>query len=84
MAHLQAAAEGWIAAFAGIATAEGAGPAEARNRAEDAVAAIEGALVLARVTGNRAPFARALERLPSVLLGPSLPPTRSPRKRNPS
>jgi TetR/AcrR family transcriptional repressor of lmrAB and yxaGH operons len=67
------AAEGWIVALAGVASAEGVGRAEARRRAEDAVAAIEGALVLARVTGNVAPFARSLERLPSLLLGPSLP-----------
>jgi AcrR family transcriptional regulator len=72
-AGLGLAAESWIAAFAGIARAEGAAPREARRRAEDAVAAIEGALVLARVTGNRAPFARSLERLPSLLLGPSQP-----------
>jgi AcrR family transcriptional regulator len=83
-AALGLAAEGWIAAFAGIANAEGAGSVEARSRAEDAVAAIEGALVLARVTGNRAPFARSLERLPSLLLGPSRPSARSPRKRTSS
>ena len=83
-AALGLAAEGWIAAFAGIASAEGAGPAEARSRAEDAVAAIEGALVLARVTGNRAPFARSLERLPSLLLGPSRPSAASPRQRKSS
>jgi TetR/AcrR family transcriptional regulator, lmrAB and yxaGH operons repressor len=66
---LGVAAEGWIAAFAGVAEAEGVGRAEARRRAEDAVASIEGALVLARVTGNVASFARSLERLPSLLLG---------------
>ncbi|HYN32440.1 MAG TPA: TetR/AcrR family transcriptional regulator [Ilumatobacteraceae bacterium] len=65
------AAEGWIAAFADVARSEGAARAEARRRAEDAVAAIEGALVLARVTGNLRPFTRSLERLPSLLLEPS-------------
>lgn len=65
------AAEGWIEAFADLARADGAGRAEARRRAEDAVAAIEGALVLARVTGNLQPFTRSLERLPSILLDPS-------------
>ncbi len=65
------AAEGWIAAFADVARSEGAARAEARRRAEDAVAAIEGALVLARVTGNLRPFTRSLARLPSLLLEPS-------------
>jgi AcrR family transcriptional regulator len=73
------AAEGWIAAFAGVARAEGLGRAEARRRAEDAVASIEGALVLARVTGNVTPFARCLARLPSLLLGSSLPAAGPPR-----
>jgi TetR/AcrR family transcriptional repressor of lmrAB and yxaGH operons len=67
-ATLRAAAEGWIAAFATIARADGAGRAEARTRAEDAVAAVEGALVLARVTGDVRPFTRVLERLPSLVL----------------
>jgi AcrR family transcriptional regulator len=70
-AGLGLAANGWIAAFADLATTEGVDRAEARERAEDAVAGIEGALVLARVTGNVEPFRRSLERLPSVLLGPS-------------
>jgi AcrR family transcriptional regulator len=69
-AGLGLAADGWIAAFADLATTDGVEPAEARERAEDAVVAVEGALVLARVTGNRTPFARSLERLPSLLLGP--------------
>jgi AcrR family transcriptional regulator len=72
-AGLGLAADGWIAAFADLATAEGADRAEAQSRSEDAVAAIEGALVLARVTGNVQPFARSLERLPSFLLGPPSP-----------
>lgn len=66
---LSDAASHLIAAFAHVATSAGAQQDEATQRAEDAVAAIEGALVLARVTGNRAPFARAIDRLPGLLLG---------------
>ena len=39
-------------------------------RAQGAVAAIEGSLVVARVTGDRRPFSRAIERLADVLVGP--------------
>jgi TetR/AcrR family transcriptional regulator, lmrAB and yxaGH operons repressor len=66
---LAAAAVGWIAAFERVATTTGVEPAIATARAQDAIAAIEGALVLARVTGDRRPFARAIERLADVLLG---------------
>ena len=68
---LAAAANRWIDAFARVAASSGVKPAVARARAQDAVAAIEGALVLARVTNDRRPFARAIERLPAVLLGDS-------------
>jgi len=66
---LATAASHWIDAFARVAAASGAKPAVARARAQDAIAAIEGALVLSRVTGDRRPFARAIDRLPAVLLG---------------
>ena len=65
---LSGAAAQLIAAFAHVASSAGMSPDEATERAEDAIAAIEGALVLARVTGNRRPFARAVERLPHLLL----------------
>jgi AcrR family transcriptional regulator len=68
-AALADAANGWIAAFASVARAAGARPKEATARAQDAIAGIEGALVLARVTGDEAPFARAIDRLPDLLLG---------------
>lgn len=66
---LAAAGNGWVEAFASVARSEGARPKVALARAQDAVAGIEGALVLARVTGDRAAFARAIERLPDLLLG---------------
>lgn len=59
----------WIAAFAGAARQAGFAPADARRRAEDAIAAIEGGLVLARVTGDRKAFRRALQRLGPTLTG---------------
>ena len=68
---LAAAANRWIDAFACVAASSGVKPSVARARAQDAVAAIEGALVLGRVTNDRRPFARAIERLPTVLLGDS-------------
>jgi len=66
---LAEAARAWIAAFAAVARQGGSSPAEARRRAEDAIAAIEGGLVLARVTGDHKPFRRALQRLGPTLTG---------------
>ena len=68
-AGLAAAAEGWIGAFAAAAREAGADTATSIARAQDAVAAIEGSLVVARVTGDRRPFSRAIERLGDVLIG---------------
>ena len=68
-AALAGAATAWVRAFAAIARASGADAALATSRAQDAIASIEGALVLARVTGDRRPFARAIDRLPAALLG---------------
>ena len=42
---------------------------EARQRAEDAVARIQGALVLSRALGDPEPFRRVLKQLPRDLLG---------------
>jgi AcrR family transcriptional regulator len=68
-AALAAAANGWIAELERFAATTGAKPALAKARAQDAICSIEGALVLARVTGDRRPFARAIERLADLLLG---------------
>jgi AcrR family transcriptional regulator len=58
----------WADAFAAFARECGHPTATARQRAEDAIAALEGGLVLARVSGNRQPFLRALESLPERLM----------------
>jgi AcrR family transcriptional regulator len=67
-AALAAAAAGWIGAFTAVALEAGADTATAIARAQDAIAAVEGALVVARVTGDKRPFSRAIERLGDVLL----------------
>ncbi|MCU1361757.1 MAG: Transcriptional regulator, TetR family [Ilumatobacteraceae bacterium] len=68
---LAAAAGRWIDAFARVARSSGARPAAALVRAQDAIGAIEGGLVLARATNDTGAFVRAIERLPDVLLGPT-------------
>lgn len=57
----------WIESFARVAGDAGLPATLAHQRAEDAVAAIEGALVVSRVTQNRRPFLRALASLPAKL-----------------
>ncbi|GAA1458910.1 TetR/AcrR family transcriptional regulator [Williamsia maris] len=69
--NLRDGADHWITAFADVACGAGATRDDATARAEDAVCAIEGALVLARVTGRTDAFHRALTRLPALLLGDS-------------
>ncbi len=68
-AKLAAAAAAWIAAFAAIAREAGADKPTAIARAQDAVAAIEGALVVSRVTGDRRPFRRSIQQLDAILTG---------------
>lgn len=58
---------GWVDAFTAAAREGGAGPKAARRLAESAVASIQGALILARATGDRAPFEAALAGLPESL-----------------
>jgi TetR/AcrR family transcriptional repressor of lmrAB and yxaGH operons len=56
------------AAFTRVAIAEGIDAAEAALRAEDALVAIQGALVLSRATGHSAVFQRTVTELPDRLL----------------
>ncbi len=67
--NLAAAAAAWIDIFAALARESGADAPTALARAQDAVAAIEGALVVSRVTGERDAFTRAVRLLPQRLLG---------------
>jgi AcrR family transcriptional regulator len=67
--HIRAAFAHWIEALeALVVESTGCPRAEARQRAEDAVIGIQGALVLARGTGNTQPFRRVLKNLPTMLL----------------
>jgi AcrR family transcriptional regulator len=57
----------WRDAFAAAACEAGLSSALARKRSEEAIMGIHGALVLARATGDRKPFARMVARLPELL-----------------
>jgi AcrR family transcriptional regulator len=67
MAHARRSMEFWIDALARVAHDAGLSGSQARKRAQDAVAAIEGALIVSRVTKNRRPFLRTLSELPRRL-----------------
>jgi TetR/AcrR family transcriptional repressor of lmrAB and yxaGH operons len=67
--HIRTAFTRWIEALATLVVeSTGCPKAEAHRRAEDAVLSIQGALVLARGTGNTQPFQRVLKNLPTMLL----------------
>jgi TetR/AcrR family transcriptional regulator, lmrAB and yxaGH operons repressor len=59
--------EFWVERFARVGREAGLSAGVARKRAEEAVAAIEGGLVVARVLKNRRPFLRVLAGLPKKL-----------------
>jgi AcrR family transcriptional regulator len=67
MEHAKRSMEFWIQSFARVGRKAGLPAAVARRRAEDAVAAIEGGLIVSRVMKNRRPFLRALAVLPRRL-----------------
>jgi TetR/AcrR family transcriptional regulator, lmrAB and yxaGH operons repressor len=69
-AKLKAAFRRWIGAIAAALEADGQTPERARARAEEAVLAVQGALVLARGLGDPAPFRRVTAALPDRLLAP--------------
>ncbi len=58
---------GWSSALENVALDAGLTPDQARITAIDAVAAIEGALVISATTGDTGPFERALASLPRRL-----------------
>jgi TetR/AcrR family transcriptional repressor of lmrAB and yxaGH operons len=65
--HVDQALKGWITALSKVARDSGLERAEARQRAEDAMVLIQGALVFSRATGNTKPFGRVLQQLPELL-----------------
>jgi AcrR family transcriptional regulator len=66
-AHARRSMEDWIDAFARLGRDGGLSPAVARKRAREAVAAIEGGLVVSRVLGDTRSFLRSLANLPRQL-----------------
>ena len=56
-------------AFQAVARDAGASAKEAKQRAEQAIVEIEGALIVSRAQGSTGPFKRALERLPGIVAG---------------
>ena len=66
-AHARRSMEFWIDAFARLSRDAGLSPAIARKRAQEAVVAIEGGLVVSRVLNNPRPFLRSLANLPKQL-----------------
>jgi TetR/AcrR family transcriptional repressor of lmrAB and yxaGH operons len=71
-AHIEAGFAAWIAAIAVVLEQGGCAKREARIRAENAVFAVEGALLVCRGMGNAAPFRRLLRDLPGQLLSHQL------------
>jgi len=57
----------WVNALARVSRDAGLPASIASARAEDAIARIQGALVLARATGRTGPFERAIDALPRLL-----------------
>ena len=66
-AALKGAMWAWILAFTDIAKESGMPPTLARARAEEAIAGLQGALVVARVLQDSSAFERVLKRLPGLL-----------------
>ena len=58
----------WLDTLSEVVEATGVEPVQARQRAEDAMILIQGALVLVRVTQDTKLFQRTLSKLPQVLL----------------
>jgi len=67
LAHAKKSMDFWVERFARIGRDTGLSAGVARKRAEEAVAAIEGGLVVARVLKNRRPFLHVLASLPKKL-----------------
>lgn len=65
--HVRGALERWIGDLAVLLSQAGLSAERARAEAEDAVACVQGALVLARGLGDAKPFERCLQRLATLL-----------------
>jgi len=67
-AQIKQALNVWIDAVAEVLIDAGIERSLARQRAEDAILQIQGALVLTRGLEDTAPFERVLQHLPEILL----------------
>lgn len=67
-AHVRRTLDFWTSKFAHISRESGCSAVQATSRAVDAVAAIEGGLVVSRAQGNNKSFKKALASLPDRLL----------------
>lgn len=79
-ATLRARVSGLIRLLADVAGEAGIPPADAAARAEDAVVAIQGSLVVSRALASPVPFRRTIAGLPDLLLGPGPPAPADPPK----
>ncbi|WP_103668046.1 TetR/AcrR family transcriptional regulator [Pseudanabaena sp. BC1403] len=66
-APIQQTLSAWISALADVLVEAGQDMKVARSNAEDAIAQIEGTLILSRCLGNNEPFKRAISNLPKIL-----------------
>lgn len=66
-AAVRAAYDALLGEFSGAAREAGATAVQARARARQAIVEIEGALVVARVTGDNSAFLAVIQRLPELL-----------------
>lgn len=66
--QLEQSLKRWIDNLTKVVEEAGIEPQIARERAEDAIMFIQGALVLVRVSQNTEPFNRAIAKLPQILL----------------
>jgi len=62
----------WVGALERVAVESGVPPRSARSRAEDAVAAVQGAIILSGAIADPTPFRSALRAIPDALLGAAL------------
>ena len=65
--HVEQSFTAWLGALVRVAKDSGLSPATAKRRAEESLIGIQGALVLARATGETKPFVRVLQNLPERL-----------------
>ncbi len=65
--HIEESFSAWLEALVRVALEAGLTPVMAKERAEEALIGIQGALVMARATGNTKPFLRILKNLPKLL-----------------